>query len=349
MSPLSPAPLTPLSWLEAWSLDLPMLCFAALLLLGYLTGVQRARRKGRHWSPSATTWFVAAGIGSLVLVTTSFLGTYARLLFWPLAVQDVLLLTLVPVGLTMGKPVSLWRQGRTRPVRQPGRAMTRLLRLLMFPLVGSLLAMTVLLLIYTTSWDAARLDNPVLLDVTRIALVGTGCLFLWPLLGVDGEAGFATYPVRVLIATVDGLLDAVPGLAVMGKGGLIAGSHYRHVAPIWGGTPMRDQQIGALAMIGLSELVGLPALLLLLVGWVRTDAREAGDLDRSLDARMPDVSGGSGVSSETLPDTRRHTPWWVLEPGPLAERAAREGWPTDPTALPPHPGSPPRLSDREAQ
>jgi len=111
-------------------------------------------------------------------VTGSFLGTYSRVLFWPLAVQDVLLMTLVPVGLTLGRPVALWRA--VRPTRGVAASPARraLGRLLGFPLTGSVLAVTLLLLVYTTGWDQARLQHSWLLALTRLVLLTAGCAFL---------------------------------------------------------------------------------------------------------------------------------------------------------------------------
>ena len=149
---------------------------------------------------------------------------YDHTLFWVLGVQDVLVMTLVPIGLTLGRPVALWRALRPR---ERGRG--RLARVLGFPLVGSVLAVTLLVLVYTTGWDAARLSSEALFQATRLLLLGAGCAFLWPLLGVDAGTGSTSYPVRALVAFLDGLLDAVPGLAVLGAGHVMALAHYTGV------------------------------------------------------------------------------------------------------------------------
>ncbi|MGZ6827577.1 MAG: cytochrome c oxidase assembly protein, partial [Mycobacteriales bacterium] len=159
--------LTPARWLTAWSLDRPVAVTVLALAVGYLLLVRRAREP---WPWSRTAWFVGAGLGSAVVVTMSFLGTYDRVLLWPLACQDVLLLTVVPIGLTLGRPVALVRAAFPHRTRT-----TRLGRVLSFPLVGSVLAVGVLLAVYTTGWDAARLDSPALLQATRLLLVALGC------------------------------------------------------------------------------------------------------------------------------------------------------------------------------
>jgi cytochrome c oxidase assembly factor CtaG len=302
--------LTPQRWLTAWSLDLPVLVLVLALTAGYLLLVRRSREP---WPRRSTALFVLAGLGTLVLTTMSFLGTYDRVLLWPLAVQDVLLLTVVPVGLTLGRPLALLQAAFPR---RPRRS-SRVTRLLGFPLVGSVLAVVVLLAVYTTGWDQARLDSPALLEATRLLLVVVGCSFLWPLLGVDAGTGSTSYPVRAVVAFVDGLLDAVPGLVVLGTGHAIAAAHYAAVGRTYG----RDQEVGGAAMVALSELVGLPAMLVLLVQWVRSDARQARDVDAELDVVAAAARAVRGPERNDEPAQGR--PWWEDDAGPLA---GRNGW-----------------------
>ena len=314
------APLTGLSAVTGWSADVPALVVVSVVSAAYLLAVRRAGTRGEPWSATASAWFLIGGMGSLLLVTCSFLGTYSRVLFWPLAVQDVLFVTLVPVGMTLGRPLALWRT--VCPRRDTRLRLPSALRSLFgFPLTGSVLAVVLLLLVYTTGWDQARLEHPALLALTRLLLLGAGCSFLWPLIGVDDGTGHTSYPLRALIAFVDGLLDALPGLAVLGTGHVIAAGYYARVARTWGPTLPEAQKTGGTAMIVLSEIVGLPALLALLVAWVRRDAQQARDIDAALDvidAAEIAACGATGPEGDVL-----HRPWWEVDPGPLADRAAR--------------------------
>jgi cytochrome c oxidase assembly factor CtaG len=321
-------PLTTARALTGWSIDGPVLVAALCAAAAYVLAVRRVRARGGDWPRSATGWFVIGGLGTLVVVTCSFLGVYARVLFWPLAVQDVLLLSLVPVGLTLGRPIRLWRAWRGSSAgTDPGLVV----RLLSFPLTGSVLAVALLLVVYTSGWDQARLEHRWLLEATRFLLVAAGCGFLWPLLGVDEGTGRTPYPVRALIAFLDGLLDALPGLAVLGTGHVIAAGYYAGVARDWGPSPARAQQIGGTAMVALSELAGLPTLLVLLVAWVRHDARQARDVDAALDVLgAAEVAAAAGFPERAAPDALLHRPWWEVDAGPLAERARRHGWGRDP-------------------
>ena len=331
----SQVPLTPGRWLTGWSLDVPVIVVMVVAAVVYVATAHRLRGRGGSWPATATAWFLAGGLGSLAVVTCSFLGTYSRVLFWPLAVQDVLLLTLVPVGLTLGRPVALYRAARPRLDTAPSRGSRRLAGLFGFPLTGSVLAVGLLLVIYTSGWDQTRLEHPWLLESTRLLLLVAGCGFLWPLLGVDEGTGRTSYPVRALVAFLDGLLDALPGLAVLGTGHVIAAGYYTHLHRTWGPTPPKAQQIGGTAMIALSELVGLPALLVLLVAWVRSDAGQARNIDAALDAvHAAESAAVSAARRQSGPDEDPEVllqrPWWEVNAGPLSDRAHRYGWTQQP-------------------
>lgn len=301
---VAPSPLTPERWLTSWTLDLPVMLVGASVLLAYLA---MARRQ-RDW-PLRRCLLFAGGIGWVLVIAGSFLGVYNHTLLWVLAVQDVLLLTTAPVLLVLARPAELLRRTTGVPVgRFPSVP----------PLLGSLLAMTLLLAIYLSSWDLARLQHRWLFLLTQLALVLVGCAFLGPLLSEHGSS----YSVRAFVALLDGLLDALPGLAVLGSHGLIAGSYYAAQSRSWGPTLAKDQQIGAMAMIALSELVGLPALLLLLVQWMRADAAEAA----TVDARLDVLEAAERAVTPDAVQQHEQRPWWHTDAGPLAERVTRERW-----------------------
>jgi cytochrome c oxidase assembly factor CtaG len=286
-----PAPLTSTSWLTTWSAELPILLLVLLLTGTYLLLVRRQS----NWPAARTVAFLLSML-VVVLATCSFLGAYAHTLFWALAAQDVLLATLAPVPLVMSRPLQLIRRERRATAPTPSA------------FVGSLLVVGLLCAIYVTGLDEARLRSGWVLFTLQVALVAAGCAFTGPLFGERGSA----YGVRAVAALVDGLLDAIPGLVVLASHGRIAASYYAEHPRSWGPSASWDQQIGGSLILVLSEAVGIPAILLLLVSWVRSDAEEAAVTDRVLDAQTE----AEDASAE--PALQR--PWWETDPGPLAER-----------------------------
>lgn len=120
---------------SSWQADVPALLVVVLLGGLYGWGVLRLRRRGESWPVARTVAFALFGLGTIVVATMSALAVYDRVLFWPAAVQNVLLDLIAPLGLALGDPLRLAL--RALPERAAARARGaltgRLLRLLTFP------------------------------------------------------------------------------------------------------------------------------------------------------------------------------------------------------------------------
>ncbi|MGI9008891.1 MAG: cytochrome c oxidase assembly protein [Streptosporangiaceae bacterium] len=307
-------PLTLASAWSQWRLDIPVLVVVLAAAAWYL-GAARLRRSGRPWPWPRTLMFLLGGLGSIVVATMSALGVYDRTLFWPEAVQNMLLIGLCPVLLGLGAPLRLAAESRRRPGPAP-RWLGTAGRVLTFPLVSSLLGLALLFWLYLTPYYEATLRSDVLHELLRVQLLVAGCLFVWPMLGGELLPSWCTHPVRVAIGLVDGLVDALPGLVVMLTGRVIARGYYRSVGRTWGPSLHWDQTIGGGLMLTLAELVAVPFIGGQLLSWIRADAVEAAEADRRLDAVA--VAQAAAAGDIGTPELMR--PWWETEPGPLGDR-----------------------------
>jgi cytochrome c oxidase assembly factor CtaG len=254
--------------LTAWQLDLPVL-IALVVLAGIYFRTRRPETR--------TATFLFLGLASIAVVTMGPLGAFDRTLFWPAATENALLLTLIPLLLALG--------GLTPPLP----------RFLAFPPVGAVLCLVVTMALYFTPLFRLSLTNGVVHELVRLLLVAVGCLFCWPLLGERGS-----YPMRMVYAFVDGLLDAIPGIIVMTGHTLIAAAYYRGLHLRVGPSLRWDQTIGGGLMLTLAEATAIPLLAALFVRWARSETAPA-PLPRA--------------DEELL-----QRPWWETDPGPLKDR-----------------------------
>ncbi len=200
------------------------------------------------------------------------------------------------MGLALGDPVGLaLRALGAGPAASLRRALGgRVVRVAMFPLIGSVVATGLHLAMFVTPWLAASLQHAWLREATYAVLVGTGLMFVLPLLADELTPVWCTPGVRVLIGFGDGLLDAVPGVVVMAAPALLGAPVAAYLAaadPLW------EQHVGGGAMFGLAEVVGLPLLAATVAAWVRADRVEAAAVDARLDL-------------EPVSDR----PWWETDP-----------------------------------
>ena len=209
----------------AWELD-PLLTVVVVWVAGlYLLGVWRLHDRGDRWPLMRTLSFVVPGMGGLFFATSSGLGSYDTTLLSVHMVQHMVLSMFVPVFLALGAPVTLML--RTLPPR-PRRWLLRLLHsrlamVLTFAPLTFLLFVISPWALYFTSWYDATLRSVPLHELMHLHLVVVGCLFFWPLVGLDPVPGRVAYPFRLLLIVLTLPFHAFLGLTIMNQDTLIGG------------------------------------------------------------------------------------------------------------------------------
>ncbi|MFE7316157.1 cytochrome c oxidase assembly protein [Streptomyces sp. NPDC057555] len=312
-----------------WQLD-PYALVLILLLGGlYAGGVVRLARRGERWPVARVVAFAGLGLGAIAVATMSGLAVYDHELFWPAAVQNIVLDLIAPLGLALGDPLSLAL--RALPQEHPStrrlRAAVsgRLVRFLTFPLVSTVLVLSSELAIYFTPYFPTALRHGPLHELMYLQLLVVGSLFVLPMLTREELLpSWCSHPVRALLVLLDGLVDAVPGIVVMTSGTLIAGGWYASQHRPWDPSPQQDQMIGGGLMLTLAELVGLPFLIAVFAEWVRDERRKTAALDARLDrdlavsAPVPATPAAAPGATAPQPETTR--PWWETDQGEVGAR-----------------------------
>lgn len=301
----------------SWRLDVPALVGVVVLGAVYVYGVWRLRRRGERWPLWPSFAFLVLGLGSVVVVTMSPLGAYDRVLFWPRAVQNTVLLGLSPLLFAMGEPLELARRTLPRGARHRLDVVlrSRVARVMAFPLVGALAGVIALLVLYLSPLYRLTLDSETAHHLVWLVLLLVGAAFFVPELDTGDELlpAWCGYGMRVGFSLVDGLLDAVPGVVIMTMHGTLAASFYTGLHRTWGPSMHWDQTIGGGLMFTLTEAVALPLLLVLFARWVREDERSGRAADRRIDRAEESAAVGEDAPASTRP-------WWETDPGPLAQR-----------------------------
>ena len=277
----------PLSVVTASRVELVPLLTGLVLGGLYLYGVARLRGRGDAWPVGRTVSFVGLGLGTFAIATMSGLGTYDDDLFAVHMVQHMTLAMVTPVFLALGAPVTLAL--RTLP-RGPRGALLSLLhsrfaRLMTFPLIGWVLFVGTPFALYFSGWYGATLEHDWLHQLMHAHFVLVGCLFFWPMLGIDPVPGKVGYPMRMLVVAATLPFHAFLGIAIMSVGdngnGLLAASHYLRLHSL--AEAVSQQQIGGGLLWASGDLVGLLFVFTMLFQWMRASEREAAREDRRLD------------------------------------------------------------------
>ena len=308
------------TWELAWT---PLV---GVVLVGavYLWGVSRLRRRGDRWPVNRVLFFVPLGLGSFLLMTTSGLAVYDDTLFWVHMVQHMVLAMITPVFLALGAPVTLALRTLPRGGRRRLVAVlhSRLARALTFPVVSGFLFVATPFALYLTGWYEATLRHPLLHDLNHVHFVLVGCLWFWPIIGLDPMPNRIPYPLRLLAVFVTMPFHAFLGVAILSQSTLIAGDWYRSVHRTWGPSLMADQHKAGSVLWATGDIVALVVLGALFVQWARDSEREAAREDRRLDRleAQEAFEARQRLAAEDLAAAREPAPDGAAEPagGPAA-------------------------------
>ena len=268
----------------------PLLPSIAIVLVGagYLYGVRRLTARGDTWPVGRTLAFLVGGLGLLAVSLCSGLARYDEVLFGAHMVQHMLLSMVAPVFLALGAPVTLAL--RTLPAGPRGGLLallhSRFAKVVTFPVIPWLLFVGSPFALYLSGWYAATLGSPLLHDLLHLHLVVVGCLFFWPLLGIDPVPGRVGHPFRVLMLFATMPFHAFLGIAIMSVGDswsdVIAAQHYAGVGLTLEQAVFQQQVAGGLLWSS-GDFVGLLFIFVAVVQWMKASEREAVREDRRLD------------------------------------------------------------------
>lgn len=247
----------------------PVIAVGASLAVLYGMGLRRLRRRGRSWPTERSAGF-AAGVatvaGSQLVPESTFLGHMTG---------HVVLGMVAPLLLGLGAPFTLMLQTVARPTK---RRLLRGLhhssaRLLTHPLVGFAVFGTTLVALYLSPLFPLSLRNPLVHGAVHAHFLAAGCLFLWPLLGVDALPRAMPHGARLLAVLAAVPFHAFLGLALLTTRSPVAPAVYPSMA---------DQHAAAGLLWASGELMTLVMVVFVVRTWMAAEGREAARMDRRL-------------------------------------------------------------------
>jgi putative copper resistance protein D len=259
-------------YVTGWTFDPVWAVVPAVATALYLAGVRRLARRGRRWSPARTAAF-AAGVIALVVASQSGVARYDTDSFAAHMAQHLLMGMVAPVLLALSAPVTLALQAADRPAQR------RLVRFVHSPLIGAVTHPVVgwalfggtLFVLYLTPLFGLSLRNDLVHGTVHVHFLVVGCLFVWPLVGLDPVRWRLPHGARLLAVLLAVPVHAFLGLALLSSR-----------QPLGDGPwSMSDQRAGVALLWGVGELLALGAAAVVFVQWAAADERAAARADRA--------------------------------------------------------------------
>ncbi|WP_158702195.1 cytochrome c oxidase assembly protein [Kitasatospora sp. MMS16-BH015] len=295
-----------------WQFEPAVTVLVLLGLAGYLAGLGRLRRRGEAWPPGRTTAFLL-GLALWLFTVSSGLGVYEKLFFTDRAVQAVVLLMVVPLLLAMGAPVTVLAElaGEGGRERLLGALRGRVSKVLMFPLVSTVLLVVPPWLLYFTDWYRLSLTTSLWNTVFHVSFVLLGLAYFWPRLQLDPVGRHYHPMVGVVITVVEVIFDAALGFVLVFGSHLLVPDYWAQLARPWGMGPQLDQQWGGAVLWGLGDIAGLPFMVALIVRVIREERARTVQVDRELDAAE---AAAAAVPVRQVEAEESDRPWWETDP-----------------------------------
>ncbi|MFF1634650.1 cytochrome c oxidase assembly protein [Leifsonia sp. NPDC058248] len=257
----------------------------------YLTAVLALRRRGHRWPLRPTILYFVFGIGSYAWVSFGFLGVYSSELRWAFTTRIALLLFAIPGLMSLGRPIALARTVLTGLPRRVADSVlaSRLVRLFGNAIFAPLFACAVFLVFLTPA--AVLRDSPWSEWTITVLAPLAGLLMVLPIAAhtVIRTGFFIT--VEFLLAFVEMVLDAIPGLLLRLNDGVV--DHAPAILgrlPGWFPNALHDQHLSGDLLWFIAEIVDVPVLIILFVRWSRSDRRESRRMDELTDEQMEELT-----------------------------------------------------------
>lgn len=265
-----------------WTLQPWVLGCLALAAAGYALGVRRLSSERRYtkWRGRLRGCAFTAGIATLFVALASPLDGLSEQLFCAHMTQHLLLMLVAPPLLVWGRPVVTWLwafpAGRRRAI---GRAWQRIfalragVQLFSRPLPAWLAGTCALWLWHMPVPYAWALEHPVVHVVEHASFLLTAMAF-WAVTLDRSRHMAARGGMAFLFVATFAMQSGMLGALLTFSGQPLYESHL-HTAPLWGLTPLQDQQLAGLIMWIPSSVVHLLTLCVLFVLWLNAAERAA--------------------------------------------------------------------------
>jgi putative membrane protein len=270
--------------LRSWSFDPVVMLglFAAAAL--YVQGAARVRRESSAFPRWRLTCFLA-GLAVAFIALQSPIQAYSDRLFSVHMVQHLLLTMVAAPLMVLGTPVLLALQASSisfrRRVLVP-LVQSRAASLLSHPVISWSLFIAALWASHFTNLYEDALGSQAIHGLEHALYVAAAVLFWRPIIGLDPGPSRISHPGRLLY-----LFLAMPQMAFLGlaiySSDQVLYTHYILTASALGTSALADQHLAGALMWTTSMFLFLPAMALVLLDWMKKDAREAARLDARLD------------------------------------------------------------------
>jgi putative membrane protein len=241
--------------------------------------------------PARRSVAFAAGLAALAFALLSGIDRYDTTLFSVHMVQHVLLTLVAAPLIALAAPITLILRVTSPATRRCWilpLLHSRLVRVLAFPVVAWVIFAAVMWVAHFSALFDAALEDPLIHDVEHALFLGSALLFWWPAVALDPAPWRMPHPARALYVFLQMTQNTFLAVVLLNVG-VVLYPHYATVSRPWGPSALEDQATAAGIMWLAGDAIFLIAILGILAGWMRADARDTARSDRRAAVELADI------------------------------------------------------------
>ena len=279
MSGMTPQAFNMHTALTAWQTG-PFSIAVAVVLVGlaywYLRADWRLASRGRRW-PGRRTLAFMAGLVAVALALQSPVATFTGSYFQAHITQHLVLMVVAPPLLALGAPSTLLLQtsSRTTKTRWLAILRSRPFAVATYPIVVWFFYFGVMFAFFLTPLINFAMEHMAVMDAFNLAFLLSGCLYWWPIVGLDPIVHWRMgYGAKLAALSLGVPFEAFLGVAIMSLRTPIASMY-----------SLSSTHSGGALLWAATELATFIGLIPVFVQWMRADERAAARADARADAR----------------------------------------------------------------
>jgi putative copper resistance protein D len=309
--PVPADPPTPATLLFGWTFEpLPTLGIA-VAVAWWLWAIRRVdAAHPANPVPRRRTAAFLAGMLALAFALLSGIGAYDTALFSIHMVQHILLMLVAAPLIALAAPITLILRLSSSATRRRWVLPVlhaRVMRFLGHPVVAWVTFAALLWATHFSPLFNASLEDPLLHDIEHALFLGGALLFWWPAVALDPTPWRMSHPARIGYLFLQMTQNTFLAVVILNASAVLY-PHYATLVRPWGMAALEDQRLAAGIMWIAGDAVFLTAILAVVAGWMRAEARDTARADRRAEGELAQIRVRERRLAERLADERRETP-----------------------------------------
>jgi putative copper resistance protein D len=257
--------------------------------------------------PRRRTVAFLGGMTALAVALLSGIGAYDTALFSVHMVQHVLLMLVAAPLLALAAPVTLILRVSSSETRQRWILPvlhSRVVRFMAHPVTAWVMFAAMMWAIHFSALFNASLEDPFVHELEHALFLSGALLFWWPAVALDPAPWRMSHPARIGYLFTQMTQNTFLAFVILNANAVLY-PHYATLVRPWGMSAIDDQRVAAGIMWIAGDVIFLTAIMAVVVGWMRAEARDEARADRRAGQELAEIRVRERRLAERLADEHR--------------------------------------------